>query len=281
MHVLLTNDDGIRSLGLRSLYCALLENGVQVSVVAPLTEQSAVGHAVTLSSPLRVKKIAEDGFQGHGILGTPVDCVKIAINSILKTRPDLVISGINNGANVGVDILYSGTVAAATEAALAGIPALAVSIDDFHPHNLTEQSCFVSRLINHVPWPALPKGCVLNLNFPAPSWIENKGLRLCPQTQAVYKDHYEQRIDPRGNEYFWLCGEIPKQDVRPGTDRDLLSQGFITLTPLKFEFTARELLRQGPLGKLEQTLSTQKQRRSKPPVHNHASPHTPEKNPDR
>ncbi|MFW6055515.1 MAG: 5'/3'-nucleotidase SurE, partial [Thermodesulfobacteriota bacterium] len=222
-----------------------------VYVVAPLTEQSAVGHSVTIFSPVRVREIREDGFSGIGLSGTPVDCVKWALSHHLQSKPDLIISGINNGANVGVDILYSGTVAAATEAALAGIPALAVSIDDFHPLDLAKQAEFVARFIKGLDLADCPPQRVLNLNFPKGPLEQTRGLRVCPQTQAVYDDRYEQRTDPRGNAYFWLSGEIPAENLEPDTDRELLSRGYLTLTPLRFDFSDRELISR--IKRLEET----------------------------
>ena len=242
MDILLTNDDGIQAVGLRDLYHALVRAGHEVHVVAPVTEQSAVGHAVTLSSPLRVKAVEEDSFRGLGVSGTPADCVKMALSSLLDVTPELIISGINNGANVGVDILYSGTVSAATEGALTGLPALAVSVDDFHPADLREQAEYVARFVGRQKWPDLPRRCVLNLNFPSLPMAESKGLRLCPQTEAVYEDGYDRRIDPRGGTYYWLTGQIPPERLKPESDRALLSQGYITLTPLRFDFTDWDLL---------------------------------------
>ena len=242
MNILLTNDDGIWAPGLRAMHKALCASGHQVTVVAPLTEQSAVGHAVTLSSPLRIKKVNDGAFLGFGVSGSPVDCVKIALGTVYNLQPDLLISGINNGANVGVDILYSGTVAAATEAALVGIPALAVSVDDFNPEDLTAQAEYVGSFLHRIHWGSLPPRRVLNLNFPNLQLSECKGLRLCPQTQAVYEDWYEERTDPRGRRYYWLCGEILPHNLEPDTDRTLLTQGYITLTPLTFDFTDHELM---------------------------------------
>lgn len=242
MDVLLTNDDGIYALGLRAMYRALLRAGHRVRVVAPLTEQSAVGHAITLSLPLKIKEISEPGFQGTGVFGTPVDCAKLALGTLLDNPPDMLISGINNGANVGVDILYSGTVSAATEGALAGLPSLAVSIDDFHPASLDAQADYAVQLAQDVDWADLPKRCLLNLNFPNCALEQAQGLRLCPQTQAVYHDVYDRRTDPRGREYFWLHGEIPASEVGADTDRGLLSRHFITLTPLRFDFTDHSAL---------------------------------------
>ncbi len=241
MEIVLTNDDGIWSIGLRTLYFALKEANHTVHVIAPLTEQSAVGHAVTISTPIRIKEIKNSEFEGIGVYGTPVDCVKLALTKILSISPDLLISGINNGPNVGVDILYSGTVAAATEAALNNIPALAVSIDDFSPKDLSKQSEFVCKFIEKIDWQRYKKK-VLNLNFPGLSWEEIKGFKVCPQTQTAYKDWYEERKDPRGNPYFWLCGYIPEERLSKGTDRELLTKGFITLTPLHFDFTDKDSL---------------------------------------
>ncbi len=241
MNIVVTNDDGIWSIGIRALVKALEERGHDVEVIAPLTEQSAVGHAVTISSPLRIKEVKDNGFKGIGVSGTPVDCVKLALTTILKKTPHLFLSGINTGANVGVDVLYSGTVAAATEAALAKIPSMAISIDDFSPTNLTSQAKFVSSLIEKINWKKY-RGYVLNLNFPRCNFDDIQGMKVCPQTQAVYRDWYEKREDPRGKKYYWLCGYIPPEQVQEGTDRDLLSKGFITITPLTFNFTAFNLL---------------------------------------
>lgn len=242
MDILLTNDDGIHAHGLRALYAALIKAGHTVHVVAPMTEQSAVGHAVTLSLPLRIKTINENGFSGIGVLGTPVDCVKLAIGNLLPSPPHVVLSGINFGANVGVDILYSGTVSAATEGALAGFPSIAVSVDDFSPGDLTHQAEYAAKLIEEPFLTDLPVRCVLNVNFPSRPMGETKGVRICPQTDAVYSDWYDERKDPRGGKYYWLCGQIPPEMVAGDTDRGLLSRGYITVTPLRFDFTDREVL---------------------------------------
>lgn len=237
MDILLTNDDGIRAVGLRALYAALVRAGHRVHVAAPMTEQSAVGHSVTLFSPLRVREVEERGFSGLGVSGTPADCVKLALSHLLPKAPDMIVSGINAGANVGVDVLYSGTVSAATEGALAGVPALAVSVDDYHPENLSEQAAYATELLTHELWAGFPRHCVLNLNFPAGKLSEAKGLKVCRQTRATYRDWYDERKDPRGNPYYWLCGVIPPELVSAETDRGYLSRGYITVTPLAFDLT--------------------------------------------
>jgi len=242
MNILLANDDGIQAVGLRALYFALREAGHEVHVVAPVTEQSAVGHAVTLSMPIRVKEFRENGFVGQGVYGTPVDCVKLGLSTLLPQRPDLVLSGINAGANVGVDILYSGTVSAATEGALMEIPSMAVSMDDFNPQDVSGQARYAVELLPTIPWQALPRKCVLNLNFPDCPIGEAKEMVLCPHTRASYDDVYDTRRDPRGRPYYWLDGAIPPERISHDRDRALLTEKHITLTPLHFDFTDREAL---------------------------------------
>ncbi|NDV19823.1 5'/3'-nucleotidase SurE [Pseudodesulfovibrio sp. JC047] len=242
MNILLANDDGIQAPGLRALYFALKKAGHDVHVVAPVTEQSAVGHAVTFFMPVRVKEFKENGFVGQGVYGTPVDCVKLGLSTLLETPPDLVVSGINAGANVGVDILYSGTVSAATEGALMEIPAMAVSMDNFNPVDLSGQAQYCADLIVKIPWAELPGKCVLNLNFPNCPIEEARELRFCPHTRASYQDWYSTRQDPRGRPYYWLDGAIPPERICADSDRALLSDGHITLTPLHFDFTDRAAL---------------------------------------
>ncbi len=243
MHIVLTNDDGIQAPGLRALYHGLIRAGHRVTVIAPVTEQSAVGHALTFTIPLRVKEFNEHSFKGLGVHGTPVDCMKLGLTSLVADKPDMVLSGINAGANIGPDVLYSGTVAAATEAAHMGYPSMALSFDGFQPQDLSEQADFAAGLIERIPWKTLPQRCVLNLNFPNLPIKQSKGLKVCPQTDAVWHDWYEEAKDPRGNTYWWLNGEIPEKNVAPDSDYALLGAGHITLTPLRFEFTDHALVR--------------------------------------
>ena len=242
MRILLTNDDGIQAVGIRDLYKELVAAGHEVHVVAPISEQSAVGHAITIATPLRVKEFTENGFRGLGVSGTPADCVKLALTTLIAERPDVVVSGINAGANVGVDILYSGTVSAATEGALMGLPAVAVSADDYAPTDMRGQGRFTAAFVAGRPWEAAPPRCVLNLNFPAGPVENALELRLCPPTPAVYNDWYVTRQDPRGRNYYWLTGVIPPEALAPETDRALLTKGHVTLTPLRFDFTDTETM---------------------------------------
>jgi 5'-nucleotidase len=242
MNILLANDDGIQAVGLRTLYFALVAAGHDVHVVAPVTEQSAVGHAVTLSMPIRVKEFKEQNFKGQGVYGTPVDCVKLGLSTLLSDKPDLVLSGINAGANVGVDILYSGTVSAATEGALMEFPSMAVSMDNFNPQDLSGQARYCVDLLPKIPWDQLPPKCLLNLNFPDCSIEDTKELVMCPHTRASYRDWYDTRQDPRGRAYYWLDGAIPPEKISADRDRALLTQKHITMTPLHFDFTDRKTL---------------------------------------
>ena len=238
MDVLLTNDDGIRAHGLRALYRALCEAGHTVHVVAPIRQQSGVGHSLTVFEPLRSMEFEEGDFKGLGIYGTPTDCVKLALGRLLSRTPDMVISGINIGPNVGPDILYSGTVGAATEAAHENLPSMAVSYDDHATTtDLLPQARHAVALVSRIDWKRIAPRRVINLNYPSGPLEKAKGLRICPQTSAVWKNIYEERFDPRGAPYWWLRGEIPAETINAGTDKDLLNRGYITVTPLCFEFT--------------------------------------------
>ncbi len=237
MKVLLTNDDGIHARGIMALYTALCERGHEVTVVAPARQQSGVGHSLTVYQPLLATYVTQPGFQGLAVRGTPTDCVKLALGNLLATRPDLVMSGINAGPNVGPDILYSGTVGAATEACHENLPSMAVSDDEDDPVDLLSKARHAVCLAERIKWAAIPRRRVINVNYPKGPLSESRGLRVCPQTSAVWKNSYVERKDPRGAAYWWLEGEVPKADIESGSDKDLLSQGYVTVTPLCFSFT--------------------------------------------
>lgn len=242
MFIMLTNDDGIHASGLRAMYRQLLAAGHEVRVVAPLSEQSAVGHSITILNPLRVKNIEEPGFSGLAVSGTPTDCVKLGITSLLDRQPDLIVSGMNAGANVGPDVLYSGTVAAATEGAAMGYRSLAVSHHSFKHVDLEKYAEYAVGLIPQIPWDKIPSRLVMNLNLPNCTFDKFKGLSLCPQTDVPWTDWYDERKDPRGGAYWWLNGDIPLDRVKPGTDKRQIEEGWASLTPLKFDLTDHEAL---------------------------------------
>ena len=237
MHVLLSNDDGIMAPGLRALYAALVEAGHTVTAVAPLRQQSGVGHSLTVFEPLRTRVIEEPGFSGIGVHGTPTDCVKLGLGALSARRPDLVMAGINLGPNVGPDIFYSGTVGAAAEGAHDSVPSMAIShADHSGRQDLTAHARHAVALAERIDWKKLPPRRVLNLNYPAGDLPEEE-VRVCPQSDAVWRISYARREDPRGDPYWWLTGDVPAESIRPGTDKELLMAGHVTLTPLRFEYT--------------------------------------------
>ena len=235
--ILVTNDDGIYTEGIYRLWEAVKDFG-NVLVVAPDTEKSAVGHAITITSPLRTKHVNRSGgFNGYAVNGTPADCVKIAVRSILKSPPDLVVSGINFGANVGTNVIYSGTVSAATEGTILGISSIAVSIDSHHPDDFKPAMDVTQNTVNKVLEFGLPKGTLLNVNIPDIPGKMIEGIRITTQGNAYYKDRFEKREDPRSNIYYWMTGELTDPDLSENTDNQALKDGFISITPIHYKLT--------------------------------------------
>lgn len=244
MRILLTNDDGIHADGLRAMYHALVQAGHEVYAFAPETEQSGVSGAITFHMPLRVREIRDGAFTGHSVSGTPVDCVKLALTTLLPARPELVVSGINAGSNLGGDVYYSGTLGAAVEGAFLGLPALAVSrrMQGRSEPGFESVAQHAADFIGRIAWAALPPKRVLNLNFPACPVHEARGLRLCPLSLTTWDDAYLRREDPRGRPYWWLHGELPPSSPTPRTDSELVREGWITLTPLQLDLTDAGLM---------------------------------------
>lgn len=243
MRVLLTNDDGIYAKGIEALYLALRREH-EVTVVAPETEQSAVGHAITWLDPLRVVKVQRNGgFFGYALSGTPADCAKIAIRELMKPPPELVVSGINMGANVGVNVIYSGTVSAATEAAVLGIPSIAVSIDSFESTDFSAATQFIPRLIRQVQKEGLPPGVCLNVNVPNVSAKEVRGVKITRQGCMQCCEGYEERRDPRGHVYYWLRNSSVIEDSDPMADSRVIQEKFISVTPIHHDLTHYGMLK--------------------------------------
>jgi 5'-nucleotidase len=244
--VLVTNDDGIYARGLEALVRAL-EKEYRVLVVAPEAEQSAVGHALTLTQPLRVKKIKKNGdFFGYGVNGTPADCVKIALNELLIPPPRMLVSGINLGANVGINVIYSGTVSAATEGAMMGLSSLAISLDSDQSPDFRAAAEVARRIVNYLEHNPLPAGVSLNCNVPDLPLMELRGIRLVRQGTYRFLEKFDKRVDPRENVYYWQAGSVPSPDEAPDTDHALLAGGYVTLTPIEYDLThypSLELLR--------------------------------------
>jgi 5'-nucleotidase len=245
VRILLTNDDGIAAPGLAALWRAVRDLG-EVTVVAPHAERSAVGHAITLADPLRVSEHAgPDGFAGFAVSGTPADCVKIAVRAILPEPPDLVLSGINQGANLGTNLLYSGTVSAATEAAMLGIPAAALSLADWHAADFAAAAAFARRLAGEIGRRGLPPGVSLNVNVPPLPAAQIRGVALTRQGRVRLVEWFDRRNDPRDRHYYWMVGErlVDEGDPGSGCDDAAVREGYISVTPINFDLTAEEVLR--------------------------------------
>ena len=242
--ILITNDDGIFSSGIYALWEAISEIG-EPTVVAPNMEQSAVGHAITLTDPLRVVPAKRSGgFEGWAVSGTPADCAKIAIKSILNEKPDLLISGINLGANVGTNIIYSGTVSAATEGTILGIPSIAISRDGFKSNDWRGAQETAIKLAKYVLKYGVPKGTLLNVNVPDCPPDKIKGIRITSQGTQYFKDDFEERIDPRRRSYYWMKGEIIDNDESLDFDGKAISEKFVSVTPIHFKVTNESYLRE-------------------------------------
>jgi 5'-nucleotidase len=236
--ILLTNDDGIHAEGLRKLRTAAAKLG-QVRIVAPESEQSAVGHSITLYDPIKAHEVTKDGkFYGYGIGGTPADSVKLAVYSLLPRPPDLVISGINNGSNLGINVLYSGTVSAATEAAILGFPSMAVSLAQKKDPPFEWAVPHIERLGAWVLKCGLPRGVALNVNIPALPPDQVRGFKLTRQGLSKFRESFEQREDPRGNVYYWLAGEATATETDVGVDVTAVKEGYVSVTPLFYDLTA-------------------------------------------
>ena len=237
MEILVTNDDGIYAEGIYALANALKKVG-NVTVVAPDTQRSAVGHAITITDPLRVVPANRNReFFGYAASGTPADCVKLGIKSIMKKRPDLVVSGINLGGNLGYNILYSGTVSGATEGALLGIPSLAISLDTFKKPDFTAAAAFSVKLAGMMKKTKLPPGTLLNVNLPNVPAGKLKGVRVTNQSRTSFNDWFDKRQDPHGNTYYWMTGDFKPKDADQASDLNALRAGYVSVTPIQFDLT--------------------------------------------
>jgi 5'-nucleotidase len=245
MRILLTNDDGIYAPGLRALRPELRKLG-EVVVVAPAAEQSAVGHSVTLTTPLVVQEVHDEQRQpiGWAVEGRPADCVKLALRELLPWPPDLVVSGLNAGSNAGINVLYSGTVAAAIEGAFFRCTSIACSqeytklapIDFGRGADLARG--VIEQILAHKP----AGGTLFNINVPSPERGPVRGIRVLPQNVAPYVENFDRRVDPRGRVYFWTKPEYHCPEPHPDTDVTALAEGYITVTPLQFDLTQAALL---------------------------------------
>jgi 5'-nucleotidase len=242
--ILVTNDDGITAPGIRNLIQVMSTIG-KVIVVAPDKPQSAMGHAITINNTIHLTKLTsnDSNIEEYTCSGTPVDCVKMAVNEILHQKPDICVSGINHGSNSSINVIYSGTMSAAVEAGIEGIPAIGFSLCDYSlDANFSPTLEYVKKITLAVLHNKLPQGIVLNVNFP--NVKEIKGIKICRQAHAIWEEKFDKRISPFGKEYYWLSGEFVNKDKGEDTDEFALANGFTSIVPVQFDMTAHHAIQQ-------------------------------------
>lgn len=244
--ILVTNDDGISSPGIRALIAVMAEIGTVV-VVAPDSPQSATGHSITINNTLYINKISKenDPILEYSSSGTPVDCVKLAVNEIMKRKPDLCVSGVNHGSNSSINVIYSGTMSAAVEAGIEGIPAIGFSLLDYSWNADFEPiKSFIRKITLEVLENGLPENVVLNVNFPKLEEKEIQGIKICRQAKALWIEKFDKRKTPQGRDYYWLTGEFVNQDNGKDTDEWALANGYVSVVPVQFDLTAYHTIQQ-------------------------------------
>ena len=244
MRILLTNDDGIEAPGIQALWQELADIA-DISVIAPVSERSATSQAITVHHPIRVDEycFTEPRICGWRVDGTPTDCVKIAVEALMDTPPDIVVSGINHGPNMGTDVLYSGTVSAAIEGALNGFPAIAVSLNSWQESDFKAAAEFTRRLVAQVmETNSIPPRTLLNVNVPALPAEQIKGVRITKLGVVQYDNVFERRLDPRGRTYYWMGGKIADSDNAADTDVVAVKSGYISVTPVHFDLTDYKMM---------------------------------------
>lgn len=240
MKILVTNDDGVFADGIYALFQEMKQIG-EVIAIAPASEQSAVGHAITLWNPLRINQVNRHGeFFGYAVNGTPADCVKLAVHAIMDERPDVIVSGINLGANIGTAVIYSGTVSAATEGTILGISSIAISLATFSNPDFRFAAKFARKLAEKViEKGGLPPGILLNVNVPEVTEDQIAGVEVTCNSDSRFEDIFEKRLDPRKRVYYWSAGIEQTYDMTEGTDSAALRANKVSVTPIHFDMTAR------------------------------------------
>ena len=245
MNILVSNDDGITAKGIKNLVNLARKFG-KVIVVAPNSPQSAQGHSITIEHPIRIYRsdIFGPEIEAYECTGTPADCVKIAKNVVLKgEKIDLCLSGINHGSNASTNILYSGTMSAAMEGALEGIPSIGFSLDSFDPNAAFDvASLYAEKILRHYIDHGMGKACLLNVNFPNLPKEAIKGIRICRQAEGHWSENFQQGTDPSGRTYYWLTGEYLYLDKGEDSDIWALRNGFVSIVPVKYDMTAHDQL---------------------------------------
>ena len=242
--ILVTNDDGVTAPGIRKLIEIMKELG-DVVVVAPDTPQSGKGHAITLDATLYINKLktGDSEVDEYTCSGTPADCVKIGIKEVLKRKPDLCVSGINHGSNASINVIYSGTMSAAVEAGIEGIPSIGFSLLDYDwDANFEGLESYVKKVAENVLENGLPDGVVLNVNFPKITREPFKGIKIARQARANWNEKFDKRVNPMGKEYYWLTGVFENLDGGEDTDEFALESNYVSIVPVKFDLTAHHFL---------------------------------------
>lgn len=241
--ILVVNDDGITAPGIKALVEAVHDLG-EVVVVAPDSPQSGMGHAITINKPLRLREMhLFEGIKAYQCSGTPVDCVKLAVDKVFHRTPDLCVSGINHGSNSSINIIYSGTMSAAVEASLEGIPSVGFSLLDYsYEADFSTAKNYARYVAEMVLKYGQPKHSLLNVNIPKGNFSEIKGLKICRQANAKWEEEYMERLDPMGKPYYWLTGKFVNYDKGQDTDEWALANGYVSVVPVQHDLTAHHVI---------------------------------------
>ena len=242
--ILVTNDDGINAPGIRTLI-SVVKNIGDVIVVAPDSPQSGMGHAITINSTLHSSRITPKNSEiiEYSCSGTPADCVKLAINELMPRKPDLCVSGINHGSNSSINVIYSGTMSAAIEAGIEGVPAIGFSLLDYSWNaDFSHSKDFIRKITLNALNNGIPKGVVLNVNIPAVKKSDIKGVKICRQAKAYWVEEFDKRKNPLGQEYYWLTGKFVNKDQGEDTDEWALKKNYISIVPVEFDLTAHHAI---------------------------------------
>ena len=242
--ILVTNDDGINAPGIRTLI-SVVKNIGDVIVVAPDSPQSGMGHAITINSTLHSSRITPKNSEiiEYSCSGTPADCVKLAINELMPRKPDLCVSGVNHGSNSSINVIYSGTMSAAIEAGIEGVPAIGFSLLDYSWNaDFSHSKDFIRKITLNALNNGIPKGVILNVNIPAVKKSDIKGVKICRQAKAYWVEEFDKRKNPLGQEYYWLTGKFVNKDQGEDTDEWALKNNYISIVPVEFDLTAHHAI---------------------------------------
>jgi len=241
MKILITNDDGIHAPGIHALWSEAIKYG-EATVVAPAREMSAIGHAITISDSLRIEAYDRNSMKGWAVTGTPADCVKMALREIVTEKPDIILSGVNQGSNTGLNVIYSGTVSGATEGSISGYPAIAISLDSYKSKDFSVAAKFAMIVAAKLLESPMPEFTTLNINVPALTESEIKGVKVGRQGRARFEELFDKRVDPRDRVYYWMGAEKLVVNEPADVDETIITDGWICVTPLQLDLTDYKLM---------------------------------------